>query len=412
MILLLLLAALLSSSARSEPQFLSIGEKLQFPLPKNKKIYIGQKNLFTLREQGSVLSLSAKKQGSTLLSVGQKTYQIFVLTKEEKQNIKKVSEFIKSIWGLNWSFVNNKIKIDGDLNRVSDWIDLSQLSKQYQIDYIFKARPSVGLGDSLNLFFKQQFKHKTPPRMEWSELPNVFIPEGSDIDFYKKELKFFGLTPQIDSNWKTPAPFIKINIALIEIAKTLSSALGGSLISPSKFSFLDFLNLLKGKAKGKIINQSSLVTQNKQKVTFHSGGHIPFLQNNLETKQQTLNWKSYGLNITLTPQIYSFKTLKLQIKWNHSEPASISSSNKMPPLKNQKWDTTLQIKSGQILKLFYQHKKARGNVSEKGFSMLIPKNLNISQNQYEKSQYLFIQPTILDSQTHKKNILELEGLIK
>ena len=410
--LLFFLIALTSSSAQSETLFLSIGEKTYLPIPKNRRISTQDKSLFTLTEQDSLLVVRAKKQGSTFIHVGNKTYQMYILPREEKQKIHLIKKFLKPLWGLTYSFSDNKIFIKGKLNRISDWIHLSELSKKHNISYVFKAQPSEDLEKPILLFFAHKFKNTTAPRIEWSELPFVFIPEGSSEDFYKKELKPFGLIPKIDSHWKAPASFIKINIALIEITKAFSSALGGSLLSPLNFSFLDFINLLKTKGSGKVIHQASLLTQNKQTVTLHSGGHIPFLQNNLETKQQTLSWKSYGLNLNITPYLYSFKTLTLKIKWDLSEPTSLPSPRSTPPLKSHKWETELQMKIGQILKLFHQNTKGTGGLIQGGLASLIPNNLSYNKNNYNKSLFLFIQPLLLEKDNQSKNLLEFNKLKK
>ena len=418
---LLFLTFFLGFSSLATPEkekriILSLGEKTHLPLSEEKVIYTGNKNLLVLREQGSFVSLRAKKLGSTFLNTGQKTYQIFIVSKKEKEKIQTLDQFLKSLWGLTWFISENKILIRGKLNRLSDWINLSKLSKKYQISYEFKANLGEGLEPYVRLFFRQKFKNKTPPRIEWNQLPFVFIPEGEQEEFYKRELKYFGLIPKIDSDWFATLPFIKIDIALIEISKTLSSALGGTILSPKEiFSFaslLDFLNFLKAKGTGKIIHQSSLLAQPKQKVHLHSGGHLPFIQSNLQTQQQNLQWKSYGFNLTLTPYLDSFQSLKLEIKWEVSEPTSIPSPHSTPPLKSHKWKTTLQMKSGQILKLFHQNKKGHGKMNQAGILGFIPKNLSVRNNNYKKSEFLFIQPTILKNSDHKQNTLELKKLLK
>ena len=395
---------------------LSVGEKTYLPLSQEKVIYTGNKNLLSLKEQGSLVSLRAKKLGSTFLNTGQKTYRVFIVSKEKKEKIQTLDQFLKPLWGLTWFVSEDKILIQGELNRLSDWINLSKLSKKHRISYEFKAKLGEGLEPYVHSFFRQKFKNKIPPRIKWNQLPFVFIPEGEQEEFYKRELKHFGLIPKIDSDWFATLPFIKIDIALIEISKTLSSALGGTLLSPKEnFSFaslLDFLNFLNAKGTGKVIHQSSLLAQPKQKVHLHSGGHLPFIQNNLQTQQQNLQWKSYGFNLTLTPYLDSFQSLKLQIKWEVSEPTSVPSANSTPPLKSHKWETTLQMKSGQILKLFHQDKKGYGKLNQTGILGFIPKNLSIRNNKYKKSEFLFIQPTILKNSDHKQNTLELKKLLK
>ena len=200
-----------SQSSFSERLILSLAEKIFLPLPLNQKIHIGNKNLVAIHKEQNLFSLMARKEGQTLLISGNKKYEIFIFNKEKKSQALKLDRLLKSFWGLKWSVSDQQIfQVTGNLNRLSDWVELAKISQQHNIPYQFKALPSEGLEKQIQYYFKQLFKKQAPPEIIWQKLPIVFIPQTILLSEYEKRLEPFGLTPKEDVLWFSISPFVEI----------------------------------------------------------------------------------------------------------------------------------------------------------------------------------------------------------
>lgn len=375
---------------------LSPGETTRLPLPDNYRVYVGQKSLLFLHSEKGFLVISGKKEGQTFLRLKNKTYPVLIVKKELKKHILQVNQLLKNFWGLDWSLDQNQIKITGQLNRLYDWVKLSEKARQYNIPYLFYASLGEGLKEPAENFFKHLFHSQKqnqalpPPHIQWQNLPLAFIPQGSGEteNLYQKILKPFGLTPKTDPVWFLPAISIQMEIALLEITKNTSLAFG----NPSPSSLLDLLNLLLSRGKGRLLHHSSITTQNERETTIHSGGQIPFTQYNLGTQQQTTRWKSHGLLLKITPKWNKKKTFRLKIRGEISSPMG----SHPPSLKTQTFSGIFDVKEGQILKLLHLKKQSEGKSLNGGLSLL-PFNASAERQNYKMSQIVLLRASLLNN---------------
>ena len=386
-----------------ERLILSPAEKVLLPLPPNKKVRVGDKSLMAIQIEQGWLSLLARKEGQTLLTTGQTKYEIFIFNKEQKFQALQLDQLLKNFWGLSWSLADNKIfQITGQLNRLYDWIELAKTSQKHNILYEFKASPGEELEKPIRHYFQSLFKDKTPPEIIWQKLPLAHIPQGEKLSEYEKLLQPFGLTPKEDPLWFSTAPFIEIEIALVESLSSSGFSFGGlshSDHSLSRFSsLLSFLNFLKNSGQGKTLHHSSIVSQSGQKLQIHSGGQIPFNNYNLKTEQKNTQWKSHGFHLNIIPRAGKNHQIELDIKAQISEPLSLSSMDRPPPLKTQSLENKLVLKNKQILNLFQLHKQSQGTQSQGQLSFFwdFPSSLFRGNNKYKMTQFIFIQAQIAD----------------
>ena len=392
----------ISFSGKNDPiLILTPGETVRLPLPANYRVYVGQKDLLFLHSEKGFLIISGKKEGQTFLRLKNKMYPILIVKKETKQHLLLISQLLKTFWGLDWSLDQNQIKITGRLNRLYDWIKLAERAKENNIPYGFHATLGEGLQEPAETFFKNLFQsqrnpHKLPsPHIQWQNLPVVLIPQGSPKTekSYQTILQPFGLAPKNDPFWFVPAIPIQIEVALMEISKTAFLALG----NPSPSSLLDLINLLLSRGKGHLLHHSSLTAQNNREITIHSGGQIPFIQYNLETRGQTTRWKSHGLTLKITPRLDKKHTIRLQIRGEISSPFG----SHPPSLKTQTFSGVFDVKEGQILKLLHLKKQSSGGYFNGGFS-LHPLSAGMNKQKYKMSHTVLLRASLLQNKAPNK----------
>ena len=391
---------LYSSLSFGQTLILSPGEKVWIPFPADQKVRVGDKSLLILKKEQNQISLIAKKAGQTQLATRNKYYKILIFDKETKTKALQLDKLLKKLWGLQWSLSkDNLFEITGQLYRFSDWLEIMKLSKKYNILFHFKASLEEEVKNISSYYFNKVLQLKA--KVNWAELPSILIPLGSPSSSYQ-DLKSFGLVPKEDEFWFFKAPLVKIDLALVETLSSSVFSAGGSLPTLNKFSSLiGFLNFLKSSGKGKTLHHSSMITQSGKEIQLNSGGQIPFPSYNLKTEQKSLNWKSHGLQIHLTPVVDKKNQIKLKIKAQLSEPLSFSSFEQAPPLKSQNLRSEFVLEEGQILKVFQLNKKSKGRKqnSQFGFLESIPSILSGGQNKYKMSQAIFIQTNILRDKT-------------
>lgn len=400
-----------SHNSFCERLFLSLAEKAFLPLPHNQKVHIGNHSLVAIQKEKGQLSLLAKKKGHTLLITGNKQYEIFIFDKNKKLQALKLNQLLKNCWGLNWSLSdNNTFRVTGTLNRIHDWVDLFKLSKQHNIIYEFKALAGEGLKKPIQYYFKSLFKNKTPPEIAWSKLPFVDIPKGVNLSYYQKLLQPFGLTPKEDPLWLSHAPFIEIEMALVEKLNSSGWSFGGETNPNNSFSqfssLLNFLKFLNNSGKGKTLHHSSIVAQSGQPLQLQSGGQLPFNSYNLKTEQHSVQWKSHGFRLNITPKLGKQQHIELAIKAKVSEPLAFASANSPPPIKTQNLENTVVLKDGEILKLFQLKKYSQGtqNQGQLDFLLNLPGSLFSGKNSSQMTQLIFIQAKVI--RNNKQNLLK------
>ena len=396
-----------SSGAVCERLILSLAEKTFLPLPHNREVRVGDKSLIWIHQEGEQLSLLAKKEGQTFLLAGGKHYEIFIFNKEKKLQALQLNKVLKHFLGLEWSLSDKNIfQVTGTLNRLYDWIEISKVSKKFNIFYKFKALPGEGLKSQISYYFKSLFKDKPPPEIVWHKLPFVDIPQGSDFSEYEEFLHSFGLTPREDPFWLSRKPFIEIEIALVESLSSSGFSFGGKADKSLRSfpSFLAFLNFLKDSGQGKTLHHSSFTIQSGRELQVQSGGQIPFNSYNLKTEQKNVQWKAYGLRLNILPKLDQKNQIELEIKANFSEPLSFPSMDSPPPLKTQSLESKILLKNRQIIKLFHLKKQSEGrqNKNQMGFLQFFSNSFLRGENKYEVTQFVFLQAKIADQKISRE----------
>ncbi|MGI9549286.1 MAG: hypothetical protein ACR2M7_04865 [Bdellovibrionales bacterium] len=385
-----------------ENLILSVGEKRILNLQTQRVIHIGQKDLVSLSSVDENLHLLGKKEGQTFLTIGSKTYKVFVLKEKTKQDLLLLDSIIQKTWGLHWTLSKDHVpQITGQLHRIYDWVEISKQAQRYNIHYEFKAQLGEDLQPTLEVFFKNYFKNKLVPDIQWTHLPFAFLPKEAPLAFYEAQLKAFGLKIQKDQDWFHSFPFINIEIALIETNSSSSLFFGNNHNSQDQLSsfksLLNLLNLMKSSGKGKTLHHSSVLAQHGKEVHIHNGGEIPFSKYNSETKEHSTDWKSYGLDLRLTAFLDKKEQIVLKIQGDLSEPLSTPMEGKAPPMKNQRIKVNLQTQDQRIVKIYHQKKQGTGTFSKGGldFSFSFLKSLVRNHRNYNNSQIILIQPKII-----------------
>ena len=392
------------SSAWGKDLLFYVGEKKLFPLPRDAVAHVGDPKILSVNQEEDRLVLRARKKGVSWLALDGAARKVIVLEKTALQQARGLQRLLENMWGLRLIF-RPEPEVQGRLNSFEDWLALAQFSRKTGARYAFKARLGEGIGEEAAAFFQTVLLRDRPlSEISLKFIPFLPVPDKSDVLFYERAFRPFGLKPKKEPTWTAVRPFIKIELALAETGRSSSLSLGAApgrfLADGEAFSFpsiLKFLEFLKARGGGRVLQRSLLLAQGGETLQVHSGGQIPFRQYNFQTRQESSQWKSYGMTLSLTPKIDSRRNILLEIKAEFSEPEAAISGNKAPPLKSQRVETSFKLKSGQIVKALQIEKSSQRKGGGGGFLSSAPfiDSLSGRSHGFKSRQMILLRPEIL-----------------
>ena len=235
------------------------GESIQITSPTFEKTWLSRGNIISITDEGTFLHIRGKKQGKVLLSVGQKSFIIYVVSTKIKKDITLIKKFLSDRIGLTWALINDnhhkhtsnkinpntnhlirknpdfKININGDLLRLKDFKDLVHLAKKHQISYLFSAKVPLSLRSHLTQYIQEQFinwhfdlknnnssinSHHQRPQLNflWNVKPLqlLFPKDHPYIKLYQNRMLQYGIFVKADSTLLTRLPLVELKILLVE----------------------------------------------------------------------------------------------------------------------------------------------------------------------------------------------------
>ena len=376
------------------------GEQKQIPSPPNEQISISKKGIIKIQERQNSIILKARKKGLVFLDQGLSTKVIKVLQPPEKQSWQAfLAEVNKAPW-LKWSFDDSQIYVSGSLYRFNVWQKLAEISKKNQIPWSLHAEVSKKVQTKVLDFFKTK---GAVFQIRWGAPVSVIVPKDTQNDSL---FSSYGVFVQKDlSQTAFAPPLVKIKILLTETSRDISKILqikasaGGIIEKPLEY-IEGIIHNAQSQGEGHIIAQTELTIQSGEEARFRVGGEAPIHQYHFENQTASVNWKPYGLSITVTPLVINFKKIKLSFEVEISEIDHAYSSHGSPAAKNHRLGSKITLQNGSTF-LLSQLKRSQWGKSKKRPGMLsgLPLFGQISsQSGFSKensSAMIFITPQIL-----------------
>ena len=342
---------------------LEIGETYKIKSPRHEKVWLSDGVILSLTDIGRAVLLQAKREGKSLLNIGSKLYQIYVLNTSDKQNLLDIIHFLSTRMGLSAHWQDGKILIKGNLYRLKDWLELAKRAKSKNLQYLFQVEVSEKVKKE---FIKHWSTHinkhpKAPLRIRWDKPPTFILPKSSPLKhYYEEHLRFFGMNIKEDGSLLALPDLIKLKVFLISNSsdKTLNSWLdwgSGELISlldVDRFkSMLKKFKIMESKGQAKILSEVNLLIESGKTSNLHSGGEVAIPQYHPETGVESLHWKPYGIQIKIATKSDRKKQIKLNTQVEMSDLDHSHSSQARASIKTNKIQSHVTLQSGQTLAL-------------------------------------------------------------
>ena len=382
--------------------FMSPGEYEKLKSPAGERILLSQSGIITVSENNNQIVLKARKIGSLFLEKGSKTLFIQVLEKSKKHGLSQFIQHVENTPWLDWGFSEKQIELTGAVYRFSAWKALAEISQKHQLNYITKAHISHKVRKEAQDFFS---KHVSDFKIFWTTPLKAATAEKPQPLF-----SHYGIISEKNEDL-FPSPLIKLRLTLSEMnlnqAKKWNFSSAIQLVETS-FIQKQFLN---NQGESNIFSEAVLITENKQPAHFLFGGEAPVHSYNYESKAKNINWKDYGLSVTLTPHVKnnfqsSIKSVFLDFSVEISEIDPAYSSEGSPASKTHRLSSKIHLPEEKTLCLSSLKRLQTGKSSHTPFMLSIPlvgSLLHSGGKSKEKSQAVIcITPEILKTSFLKK----------
>ena len=385
------------------------GESRQLSSPLFETVWLSKGGIVSVQDRGSSLHIQAKKEGEVLLNIGgSRLYLIQVLSEENKKKIIAINDLLSNRMGLKVHIVKDQIQIQGQLYRVKDFKDLSQLAQTFNLNYLFSADIDSSLRPKLKAYIHNKLiktysnKEETiikkipdsstlstdiPPFvLLWQKPLTALMPNDKSLDFYHNKLKQLGITVKPDSSLLPFPPLIEIKILLVESSanqsfqthigwgasdsqrensRTTAISKGGNMISRllngQLFKqILSEFKAMEDKGKARIFAETVLLNESGKTVHFHSGGEVPIPHFNPENGTQSIKWKPYGIQLNIETKADRNNKIHINTQATISDVNHSQSTRSAPSLKTSRIHSSITIRSGQSLLLSKLIRRQKG----------------------------------------------------
>lgn len=342
------------------------------------KVAIGDATIASVKViNSSQIMVTGISRGVTNLSVWpvsgrKKDYTIRVTVEDIKLIAFDVRELLRTVEGIKVNVIGNRVVLEGQVIRSDDYERIEKVIALFPQVINFARKNDVRLGKMIQIDVKMMEVDKG-----FAKDIGIGWPQSIPLS-----AEFKGTYPAADSQPRIGA-----------------FSIAGSLLSNFGFVF----NLMVASNLGKVLSNPVLVCRSGDKASFIAGGEIP-IPTTSSLGQTNVNWKEFGVILSIEPLTDEFDNISLKI---HAETSDIDMANavtvngiNLPAFVTRKTETVVNLTQGETLVMseLLNDKgfKSVSKVPLLGSIPIIGELFKSRKYQQSRSQFLvFITPAII-----------------
>ena len=377
---MIMLLSCIISSLHADPNIISLvqGQSRVIEQPNISKIAIGDATIASVKAiNSSQLMVTGISRGITNLSVWQTSgkkndYTIRVTVEDIKLVALDIKELLHDVEGVSVNVIGNRVVLEGQVIRADDYDRLDKIVSLFPQVINFVRKNEVRLDKMVQIDVKMM-------EVDKGFAKNIGIGWPQTIPL---SAQFKGAYPAAEGQPRVGA-----------------FSIGGSILSNFDFIF----NTMVTSNLGRVLSNPVLVCRSGDKASFIGGGEIP-IPTSSTLGQTNVNWKEFGVILTIEPATDEFNDISLKI---HAETSDIDMSNgisangiNLPAFVTRKTETVVNMTQGETLVLS-ELLNDKGAKSVAKFPLLgsipiIGELFKSRKYQQSQSQFLvFITPVII-----------------
>lgn len=378
------------------------------------KAWVEKSKIIKVRESHCGFSIKGAKPGASLLKIGQKKFQVYVLSPAQEKAKMLLGDAVKRSMNLEMKIISGKVVIDGELVLIEDIERLYRVCKQTECEYSLQAQMRHELQQLYEKKVETSFKRLglPPQKLMFGESITSLVGDKSVKSKSSAVLlKNWGVEPVVSSENIDLAPLVKIQITVAEVRRDASLKYGVQwpasyqaqvLASDAVSGFGEGggfgLHMLENDGLAKILASPTILCRSGKSAEFVAGGEFPIKIINI--KMQDVVWKRYGIILKVSPQAdYSGKmSIAIQTEVSSIDPSR--SVDQIPALFTNRLQSHFDLSGSKVIALSGLIKSEQSEASQgiPGLSRLPILGALFSSKEFKENRtelVIFVKPEVV-----------------
>ncbi|MBX3022570.1 MAG: hypothetical protein KF799_12935 [Bdellovibrionales bacterium] len=341
-----LILFLFSFPAFSSELWLKVGEVRHLNAPRTSAVKVGGRGVIRIIDAENGIRIVGLKPGSVSLIVGESSYNVRVSHSAQKNFVQELRAVVGKMMGLKLAFNGDSPEVRGTLLRFSDWLTLARLARQYEGEYVFRARPLPDVAEEALTHLRDLARQQGYPIVRFSHDPEFTaeLPQTSPAlkAAAAASLRPYGIQVDMSKAELSLQPLVKTRVIVAEVSRQFSREFGvqwpseylGQIlprIAPGQTDLMATLKALESRGEAQILASPNLLCRSGGEARFHAGGEFPIRMTS--RSYQNVEWKSHGVLLRVKPRADFQGAMSLEVETEVSLLDAANSVDGIPALK-------------------------------------------------------------------------------
>lgn len=395
----------------ASPLWLKIGEVRSLPASSEAVIRVGTRGVIRVVENGERIQMIGLKPGVTAVTVDRKAYLVHVVHSGDKDFLDQLRKEMAKMKGLRLVTDMQPVEIHGTLLRFRDWRRISEIAREFDGEYAFKAQALPDAAEEALVKLKDLARASALPILRFSADPQftVHVPKGakglaqtvSDV-FSPYGVRVVSLESQL-----LVQPLVRTQVVLAELSRSHSRTFGVEWPSAYRAQLVPkpdtpdnlmvTLKALEAQGEAQILASPTLACRSGGEARFHAGGEFPIRLVSRQTRD--VIWKQHGVILNVRPKADFSGAISLEIETEVSLLDMAHAVDGIPALKSNKVKSHFDLSGKRTIALSGLIKQELGRARDglPGLSSLPVLGPLFSSRQFRAEQselVVFVTPEV------------------
>ncbi len=310
----LLLFLLMSCCAGAEELWLRVGEVRAVPAPPGQAVRIGARGIVRVVDGDKSVQMIGLKPGTTAVVIGARSYSVHVSLSQQKDFVRELRRIVGAMMGLKVRMDTQIPAIGGTLLRLGDWIQISELARQYQGEYKFTARALPTVAAEAMKYLTRLARDKGLPVARFRADPvfTVTVPKAVGLkESAAAVFQPFGMHIESSASQLELQPLVRTRMILAEVSRDQAQEFGVQWpgeyaaqvlpkLAAGQDALMVSLRAMENRGQAQILASPNLLCRSGSEAKFHAGGEFPIRI--ISRTTHSVVWKQHGVMLNVKPR--------------------------------------------------------------------------------------------------------------
>lgn len=315
----------ISCSVFASPiQYIEIGDSI--PIKASQSLWIENSKVLKAVPVKNPSRLTAIKTGRSLIKMDGSLKTLIILDPGSNLSYSYWKQLIYQFPSLTLEDCAGQPCLKGKINLFSEFLKIVDLNQKSSSPILFAFKFSDKIKSEIEKWYSSYFRENglTPLKIIYAHPWSVFMSKGQDDLKIKYTYNQVGLMTGLSNQKIEIADNIKVEIRIVEVKKEFLNTLGirwpnsyTAQVIPNHLPknidpFEVSLEANERSGDMTILASPNLICRSGKEASFFAGGEFPIRLTSL--RQSSVQWKKYGINLSIKPLIDSAGQISLELE--------------------------------------------------------------------------------------------------